>query len=99
MPGISKYVKTKVIGTPRTFNRYTLNKEGAAYGWLSSNDQIDSFVFPQKGSIQNMFLAGHWCTAGTGQGGVPKSIYSGRSAALLVMREEKKEWRYGNLLL
>jgi phytoene dehydrogenase-like protein len=96
-PGLSKYIKVKVIGTPHTFYRYTLNREGAAYGWLSSKGQLDSFVFPQKTSIQNLFLAGHWCTMGTGQGGVPKSMNSGKCAASKVLFGMNKKWRYNAL--
>ncbi len=79
---------------PITFQKYTLNKDGACFGWKSSNNQISSFLMPQVTSVKNLYLAGHWCTIGTGQGGVPKSIFSGRAVSNIILKSMRKEWRY-----
>lgn len=81
LPGLSKFINLRIIGTPQTFYKYTYNHHGAMYGWASTPSQIDRSVFPQKTPIKGLYLSGHWCTNGLGQGGISGVAYSGRNIA------------------
>lgn len=84
---IPDFKKARILATatPHTFERYTLNYQGAMCGWASVPGQIDNNAMRQKTKISNLFLCGHWSTMGFGQGGVATSMYSGKKAAKLVM--------------
>lgn len=90
-PNLEKYINVKIIATPFTFYKYTLNKKGAAFGWASTVNQTRSTLFPKKSSLENLFLVGHWTTIGSGQGGVPKVILSGRKGAHLILDKINKK--------
>ena len=94
IPGFSKYIDVKIIGTPQTFYRYTFNKNGAMYGWASTPSQIDKTVFPQKTHIKGLYLTGHWCTNGLGQGGISGVSYSGRHIAKIINNRLNRKNRY-----
>ncbi len=85
IPRLRQYIDVTVTATPHTFYRYTMNKKGAAYGWASKVNQIDASLIPQKSSIKNLFLAGHWCTMGAGQGGISTVALSGKKAAAIII--------------
>ncbi|MFC1698723.1 phytoene desaturase family protein [Candidatus Omnitrophota bacterium] len=85
LPDLENHIKVKVTATPLTFHRYSLNREGAGFGWASTPEQVRSTLFPPKSSIARLFFTGHWCTIGSGQGGVPKAIFSGRKTARIVL--------------
>ncbi|MDD3295767.1 MAG: NAD(P)/FAD-dependent oxidoreductase [Candidatus Omnitrophica bacterium] len=78
IPGFKKYVDFKLVATPHTYYRYTMNREGAAFGWASIINQIKSSLLPQVSSVKNLFVVGHWCTMGTGQGGVSTVALAGK---------------------
>lgn len=82
-------IELREIATPIDFHKYTLNKKGSAYGWASTVEQIRHSVFPQKTSVENLYLAGHWCTTGGGQGGIPKVVFSGKLASQLILQKFK----------
>ncbi|MFH1460754.1 MAG: NAD(P)/FAD-dependent oxidoreductase [Candidatus Omnitrophota bacterium] len=88
IPELSKHIIVKEIATPHTMQRYTLNKDGAAYGWASTVTQIDKEIMPRETNIKNLYLTGHWTTQGSGQGGVSTVAYSGRSIAKLLIRRK-----------
>jgi phytoene dehydrogenase-like protein len=81
IPDLSKHVIVKDIATPLTFERYTLNSEGASMGWFPSPG---GKMRSQKTPIKNLYEAGAWTSPGP-------SIYmvvpSGRNAAQLVLNE------------
>ncbi len=83
-------IKVQFTATPITFNKYTANEKGAAFGWASTKDQIHPSIFPQRTSIDGLVLAGHWCTVGSGQGGIPRVAFSGKSASKLILRNIKR---------
>lgn len=83
--------------TPLTYYRYTRNSGGAAFGWASTVEQVNSNIIPQKSSIKGLFLAGHWCID-IGVTGVPGVALSGRRAAELVIKEIDRPWNYGPIL-
>ncbi len=92
---IKKYLNVKIIATPVTFYKYTSNKKGAAFGWASTLNQIKISLLPPRTSIENLYLTGHWCTIGFGQGGIPGVALSGRKTAELILTDIGKKWKYG----
>ncbi len=99
MPSLKNYITEKEVATPITCERYTSNSLGSSFGWASTVKQNNASVFPAKTSLKGLFLVGHWNTVGTGQGGVPKSAFSGRRTANLVLREINKKWPWKEYIL
>jgi phytoene dehydrogenase-like protein len=87
IPNLREYIGIEIIGTPLTFERYTSNYSGAAYGWASTPEQVKISLMPQKTSVVGLFLVGHWCTLGGGQGGVSTVALSGKRAALEIINQ------------
>lgn len=84
---LRSFIEIKFDATPHTFSRYTFNKSGAAFGWSSIVSQISPKLLPPKTSVGGLFLSGHWCTIGTGQGGVPKVAFCAKKVASLIKDE------------
>jgi all-trans-retinol 13,14-reductase len=74
LPGLSKVVEVKEIGTPLTNVRYTGNYRGAVYGWDQTLDNSGMRRLPHKTPINNLYLSGAWTRPGHGYGAV---LYSG----------------------
>lgn len=74
IPGIRGMVRVVETATPRTFERYTDNSQGAAYGW----QHVPQFRSSARHGIRNLHVAGHWGDFG---GGVLGAAYSGARAA------------------
>lgn len=74
LPGLSKTIEVKEIGTPLTNVRYTGNYRGAIYGWDQTLDNSGINRLPHNTPIKNLYLAGAWTKPGHGYGGV---IWSG----------------------
>ena len=85
LPGLTKAIEVKEIGTPLTNVRYTRNYRGAIYGWDQTVDNSGQNRVPNKTPIKNLYLAGAWSYPGHGYGGV---IASG----LKCFGEIMKEW-------
>lgn len=94
IPSLDTYIESKINATPHTFYHYTLNRNGAAYGWASTPYIIRKSVFPNRTSIKNLFLANHWTTGGLSHGGIPQVSAIGRKTARLIMEELRLEWKY-----
>lgn len=84
LPGLSSYIVYKEGGSPHTMQRYTLNHNGAAYGWASLPAQMFDPDFSSKPSIKNLYLAGHWTTQSQG---VPGVAYVGHLIAKKIAKE------------
>ena len=78
LPGIGKHIEVMEIGTPRTFERYTLHDKGAVYGFALTPEQSFNKRLKQKGPVRNLYLAGGWTFPGNGQS---TAILSGYLAA------------------
>ena len=74
LPGLSKAIEVKEIGTPLTNVRYTGNYRGAIYGWDQTLDNSGQSRLPHTTPIKNLYLSGAWTSPGGGYGGV---IWSG----------------------
>lgn len=70
LPGLSKAIAVKEIGTPLTNVRYTINYRGAIYGWDQTLDNSATRRVPHTTPIKNLYLAGAWTRPGHGYGGV-----------------------------
>ncbi len=84
VPELSQHIVCKDIATPLTYERYTLNSEGASYGWLPLPK---AKMRSQKTEIRNLYQAGHWTFPG---GSIFAAALSGRNAAELVLKESKR---------
>jgi prolycopene isomerase len=82
IPGLSSSIVCLDGSTPVTYERETLNSQGASMGWYLSAKDISRFR-SQKTPIDNLYQAGHWTFPG---GGVPMVILSGINAAKLVLK-------------
>jgi len=70
LPGLSKTIEVKEIGTPLTNQRYTGNYRGAIYGWDQTLDNSMPRRLPHRTPIKNLYLAGAWTQPGHGYGAV-----------------------------
>ena len=70
LPGLSKAIAVKEIGTPLTNVRYTSNYRGAIYGWDQTLDNSATRRVPHTTPIKNLYLSGAWTRPGHGYGGV-----------------------------
>jgi prolycopene isomerase len=86
IPDIKKYIEVQEAATPKTLERYTLNTNGAAYGWAVTVNQMWENRLPQKAPIDNLYLTGHWTRPGPGIAAV---VSSGWSVANLIT----ENWR------
>jgi phytoene dehydrogenase-like protein len=86
IPGLSQHIIVREIATPLTYERYTLNSEGASVGW--SWDPAYAVVSRYRTSVgsietpvKNLFTCGHWCYP---PGGVPIAMLTGRNVTHLI---------------
>ena len=86
LPGLSKAIAVKEIGTPLTNVRYTSNYRGAIYGWDQTLDNSATRRVAYTTPIKNLYLSGAWTRPGHGYGGV---MASGPECFGEIM----KEWR------
>ncbi len=81
IPGIRDRTIVLDSATPQTFQRYSGNLNGSAFGWR----QIPGFRGVKRHGIKNLYIAGHWGDMG---GGVLAAAYSGAKAAADICSEE-----------
>jgi all-trans-retinol 13,14-reductase len=86
LPGLSKAIEVKEIGTPLTNVRYTSNYRGAIYGWDQTIDNSAPNRIPHVTPIKNLYLAGAWTNPGGGYGAV---LPSGLECFGLIMKDWK----------
>ncbi len=83
---LSKHIVFKEAATPYTLHRYTLNYNGAAYGWACTPSQLADPIFKKPSFIQNLYLSGHWTTQGLG---IPGVVYVGYDTAKMILKRDK----------
>jgi all-trans-retinol 13,14-reductase len=81
-PGLNERLLFVEAGSPRTVERYTLNFQGAAYGWDPTPGQMGANRPAVRGPLRGLFHAGHWTRPGGGVAGVS---FSGMLAAQAVL--------------
>ena len=70
LPGLTKAIEIKEIGTPLTNLRYTSNYRGAIYGWDQTVNNSGNMRVGHATPIKNLYLAGAWSRPGHGYGAV-----------------------------
>jgi phytoene dehydrogenase-like protein len=70
LPGLSKAIEVKEIGTPLTNLRYTGHYRGAIYGWDQTVNNSGNARVGHSTPIKNLFLTGAWSRPGHGYGAV-----------------------------
>ncbi len=70
LPGLSKAIEIKEIGTPLTNVRYTSNYRGAIYGWDQTLDNSGPRRLSHVTPIKNLYLSGAWTRPGHGYSAV-----------------------------
>ncbi|MCQ8106250.1 NAD(P)/FAD-dependent oxidoreductase [Methylomonas sp. SURF-2] len=81
-PGLRDHLLFVESGTPRTLERYTLNRQGAAYGFAASPEQIGPNRPGVRGVLPGLFHTGHWSRPGGGVAGVSVSALLAADAVL-----------------
>ncbi len=83
IPGITSEIEYYEVGTSATIKRYTLNPNGAVYGFAQtpSRKGIDTSGLPE-----NLHFASAWGKTG---GGFSGAIYGGYLAAYNILRKKK----------
>lgn len=85
IPNLKKHITYFDAATPQTHYRYTLNRNGANYGWAPTQSQLFDPDFRQKTRVQRLYSTGHW-TAQTH--GIPGVAYIGYNTAHLILKNE-----------
>jgi prolycopene isomerase len=89
IPNLERRIAVSVETTPKTIERWTHNRWGAAYGWAQIPSQSGIYRLPRTTPIQNLTLTGHWTSPGGGIAGV---VASGElTAEAILSRFEKGE--------
>jgi prolycopene isomerase len=70
LPGLSKAIEVKEIGTPLTNWRYTRNYRGAIYGWDQTVENSGPRRIGHATPVKGLYLAGAWSSPGHGYGAV-----------------------------
>jgi all-trans-retinol 13,14-reductase len=73
IPNLRKRILIKVENTPKTIERWTGNRWGAAYGWAQIPRQSGIYRLSRTTPVSNLYLTGHWTSPGGGIAGVVAS--------------------------
>jgi prolycopene isomerase len=65
-PGLKASLTHVESATPLTFQRGSLNQNGAIYGWANVPNQTASKRLHHQAPIGGLYLSGHWTQPGTG---------------------------------
>jgi phytoene dehydrogenase-like protein len=95
IPNLRNSIEEKFVATPLTFEKFTLNTNGACLGWLPDFERTKLYKIKQRCSINGLYAAGHWYTGEfVPSGGVPVVSFSGRRAAKIIIEDLGKRWNY-----
>lgn len=86
-PDLTGKVTFEDAATPSTLYKWTLNYEGAAYGWAAIPSQFAIPGLSQNTPIENLYLTGHWTSL---TGAVPGVSYLGRSTAGIILNRQRR---------
>jgi phytoene desaturase len=90
IPDLKRRILVRVETTPKTIERWTGNRWGAAYGWTQIPSQSGIYRLQMTTPIPNLYLTGHWTSPGGGIAGV---VASGElTAGTVLNRFEKGEY-------
>lgn len=76
VPRIQDHIELMDAASPRTLARYTLARNGVAYGWAVRPEQAGDRRFPAETSLNGLYLVGQWTSPGPGVAAVAASGWS-----------------------
>lgn len=87
LPGLCRSIEHRSIATPVTFERYTGNRNGSAYGWEQTPDRVPAVLKLLEALPDRLFQAGHWSEYG---GGTVCALVSGHEIAQKILKGESR---------
>ena len=84
IPGIRENIEYYEAGTSKTIERYTLNPQGAVYGFAQTPENVKLEAVK---SVDNLYFASAWTKIG---GGFSGAIFNGYLCAFDIIRNGKK---------
>jgi prolycopene isomerase len=84
-PGFNEYIELQEVGSPSTFERYTMNTEGTLYGFENTKQMYGEAKMPITTHLDNLFQTGHWGKPGGGVWNVMANAYS---AARIILKKQ-----------
>jgi len=88
IPELPKTLKVKISANSHTIERYTYNRNGAAYGWSLTPGQFERNVtIVEELKKSNIFVAGHWTNPG---GGILAVAISGYTTARSILMKRNR---------
>jgi len=88
LPGFSDELRFVEVATPPTFERYSLNSNGAIHSWEQTLAQTESKRPPQMTPIDGLFLCSQWTNIG---GGFLRAFVCGISTAKMLLARRGKQ--------
>lgn len=89
IPRLSEIIEFRLIATPLTLEKYTVNHAGAMYGWAPIPSHVGRGRWVEQTPINGLHFVGHWSGPPAGTGGIPMAVYSGRSVANRLLRQSR----------
>jgi prolycopene isomerase len=90
IPGVLDHAEFVSVATPRTMWRYTLNEDGAAYGFEQTPERFALLEQLRASLPAGLHLCGHWTDWG---GGVVAASCSGFEEARRILTAEERRRR------
>lgn len=85
IPELKDTISIKESASPKTFERYTGNTNGSAYGWQMTPDQYSTNEIIKNEALRyNLYLTGHWTNPG---GGILGTSISGYATAKKIISD------------
>jgi len=81
IPGVKENIEYYEVGTSKTIERYTLNPQGAVYGFAQTPENVK--LDPIR-SVENLYFASAWTKIG---GGFSGAIFNGYLCAYDIIRK------------
>tara|TARA_R110002096_G_C14661942_1_gene728529 strand:+ start:60891 stop:62726 length:1836 start_codon:yes stop_codon:yes gene_type:complete len=85
-PGIKEKIEYYEVATPKTIERFTLNPDGAVYGYAQTAQQSASGRLRDNFLIRNLYFSSAWAFPG---GGFTGAMLGGFLSALNMKEDEK----------
>jgi len=86
-PGVSEFIEKVDVATPKTTVRYTGVWKGSYEGFLPTSTNISKTIKMTLPGLENFYMCGQWLFPG---GGLPPAAQSGKWAAQLICKKERK---------
>jgi phytoene dehydrogenase-like protein len=85
---VKAHVEVTDVCTPATVIRYTNNWQGSMLGWWLKEEDDSMAIKNVLPGLEDFYMAGQWVDGG----GVSTAIYSGKNAAQIICKKDKKKF-------